>query len=127
MSNVSEKTVKNTSLVPGGAVNKNVMLSTLIGKLGVSNVRLNEDKVKRLPTRERKQRLLKSMQKERNNVRPWRNFTTNIMSLTDLGLLIKIINSPKYQEAEGKMMIVMTRSGAKGFLLTPVGARSLTR
>ena len=57
MSNVSEKVVKNTSLVPGGAVNKNVMLSTLIGKLGVSNVRLNKDKVKRLPTREWKQRL----------------------------------------------------------------------
>ena len=125
MSNVSEKVVKNTSLVPGGAVNKNVMLSTLIGKLGATNVRLNEDKVKRLPTRERRQRLLKSMQKERNNVRPWRNFTTNIMSLKDLGLLIKIINNPKDQK--GKMMIVMTRSGAKGFLLTPVGARSLTR
>ena len=92
MSNVSGKIVKNTSLAPGGAVNKGVMPSTLIGKLGATNARLNEDRGRRLGARKLTQKLLKLMQKGRNNVKLWKKFTINITirSRQDQDLFIKM-------------------------------------
>ena len=68
---------RNINLEAGGAVKKGATLSTSIGKLGATNVKLIEVKDKTLTTESLIQRPLKLMQKERNIEKQWKNLIMN--------------------------------------------------